>query len=391
MPCFRRGLLLLLLLPLPALAGEPEVSDVFIPKADGFKSIRIPSVVVAKTGAVLAFAEGRAANADQAKNKIVLKRSTDGGKTWGKIAVIADGGDKSFNNPCAVVERVSGRVLLMYQGYPASGDERSGKIQTGYDGEQIVRDFLITSDDDGVTWSKPRDLTREAKRPEKVTTIASGPGIGIQLRHGKYAGRLLFPFNEGPFGLWNIYAVYSDDKGKTWQRGEVAPGGLIDAPKGGKISTVNEAQFVELKDGSIRFNVRRWAGKPVRKTSVSDDGGTTWSKVEDVPELRDPSCMASVFRYTDPADGAKSRILFSGPQSDKRENGVVFLSYDEGKTWPVKRVLHKEGFAYSCLTALPDGTIGCLYEADGTSRIVFARFTLDWLTEGRDSLEKKEK
>ena len=170
--------------------------------------------------------------------------------------------------------------------------------------------------------------------------------------------------------------------------GEVAPGGLIDAPKGGKISTVNEAQFVELRDGSTRFNVRRWAGKPVRKTCLSTNGGVTWSKVEDATDLRDPGCMASVFRYTDPADGEKSRILFSGPQSTKRENGTVFLSYDEGLTWPVRRVLREGGFAYSCLTALPDGTIGCLYEADGPKRIVFARFTLDWLTGGGDHLGK---
>ncbi|MDB5172083.1 MAG: nedA 1, partial [Phycisphaerales bacterium] len=157
--------------------------------------------------------------------------------------------------------------------------------------------------------------------------------------------------------------------------------------KGGKASTVNEAQVVELKDGSVRFNARRWAGNAVRKTCVSEDGGATWSKVEDVPEQIDPSCMASIFRFTDSSNGGKSRILFSGPQSTRRENGNVFLSYDEGKTWPVKRVLCKEGFGYSCLTALPDKTIGCLYETDGAGRIVFARFTLDWLTEGKDALE----
>jgi sialidase-1 len=101
--------------------------------------------------------------------------------------------------------------------------------------------------------------------------------------------------------------------------------------------------------------------------------------------------MASVLRYTDPADGAKSRILYSGPQSTKRENGTVFVRYDEGRTWPTKRVLCKGAFAYSCLTALPDGTIGCLYEAEGMQKIVFARFTLDWLTEGKDQLEPKKK
>ncbi len=380
----RIGLLILLALPMMAWAGEPELADVFVPKADGFASIRIPSVIVTKAGTVLAFAEGRAANADQAKNKIVQKRSTDGGRTWSAVAIIAADGERALNNPCAVVERVSGQILLMYQSYPAKVSERSGTIRTGYDGELIVRNWLITSDDDGRTWSKPRDLTSSTKRETIVTTIASGPGIGIQLRHGKHAGRILMPFNEGPFGVWNIYAVYSDDRGKTWAMGEVAPGGLIAAAGGKTTSFVNEAQFVELADGSIRFNVRRWGGKAVRKTCVSADGGVTWSKVEDAPELIDPSCMASIVRYSDPADGQKSRLLYSGPQSTKRENGTVFVSYDEGKTWPVKRVLCAGAFAYSCLTTLPDGTIGCLYEADGTKKIVFARFTLEWLTGGKD-------
>src|SRR5205823_4257788 len=137
-------------------------------------------------------------------------------------------------------------------------------------------------------------------------------------------------------------------------------------------------------DGSVRINARQMAGKPLRKTSVSKDGGVTWSAVDDVADLKDPRCMAAIFRYSDPADGAKSRILFSGPQSTKRDTGTIALSYDEGETWPVQRVLWPGSFAYSVLTALPDGAIGCLFEADGTSRIVFARFTLDWLTLGKD-------
>jgi sialidase-1 len=330
------------------------------------------------------------ANADQAKNKIILKRSSDAGRTWRPLSVIADSGERSLNNPCAVVERESGTILLMFQSYPAGLRERSEKIQTGYEGERVVRSLLITSVDDGATWSKPRDVTRQTKRPEKVTTIASGPGIGIQLRHGPHAGRLLIPFNEGPYGQWNIYAVFSDDRGQSWQLGEIAPGGIVDTPGGGKASDVNEVQFVELKDGSIRANARRWAGTPFRKTCVSSDGGVTWSKVEEVRDLRDPSCMASILRYTDPADGGKSRILYSAPQSTKRENGTVFVSYDEGATWPVKRVLCEGPFAYSVLTKLSDGTIGCLYEADNMKRVVFARFTLDWLTAGKDRLENRE-
>jgi sialidase-1 len=379
-----------LLLAAAAPAAGPEFADVFAAGRDGFPSIRIPAVVVTRAGTVLAFAEGRAVAADQAKNKMILKRSRDGGRTWGKAAVIADAGERSLNNPCAVVERASGRVLLMYQSYPAGVAERSGRLRPGHEGDSIVRTFLITSDDDGASWSPPVDLTRSTKRPEAVTTIAGGPGIGIQLRHGPHAGRILIPFNEGPYGLWNIYAVFSDDGGKTWAMGDPAPGGLIPDGKGGRASTVNEAQLVELKDGSVRFNVRRMAGTGFRKTCVSTDGGRTWSRVGDVPEQVDPRCMASVLRYTDPADGAKSRILFSGPQSTKRENGTVLISYDEGATWPVKRVLWPGSFAYSCLTALPDGSIGCLFETDGANRVVFARFTLDWLTDGNDRLERNK-
>jgi sialidase-1 len=380
--------LVLLLVASAASAVEPELADVFVPDADGFASVRIPSVVVTCRGVVLAFAEGRAADSDQAKNKIILKRSTDGGRSWGKLAVVADGGDASLNNPCAVVERDTGRVLLMYQSYPPGVTERSDLIRPGHEGEFIVRSFLVTSADGGATWSEPREVTRETKRPQRATTLASGPGVGIQLRHGRHAGRILIPFNEGPWESWNVYAAYSDDRGRTWRMGDVVPGGLADDGKGGKVSTVNEAQLVELKDGSVRLNMRRWAGPHVRKASVSRDGGLTWSAVEDAPELRDPGCMASILRYTDPADGGRSRILFSGPQGDGREKGTVFLSYDEGATWPVRRVLVPGKFAYSCLVALPDGTIGCLYEADGTRKIAFARLTLDWLSGSTDRLEK---
>lgn len=381
---------LLVLVATHATGNEPVSVDVFVPKHDGFASIRIPAVVASRQNTLLAFAEGRAANADQARNKLILKRSTDGGKSWGKVAIVADDGDRSLNNPCVVVERRSGRVILMYQSYPAGTAERSARIQPGLEGEHVVRNLVISSDDDGLTWSPPRDVTRQTKRPEVVTTLATGPGLGIQLQHGPHAGRLLFPLNEGPFGLWNIYAVYSDDGGASWKLGGNAPNALVDTPQGKPSSQVNEAQFVELNDGSIRFNVRRWAGRAVRKTCVSRDGGLSWSKVEDVPELLDPSCMASVYRYPDTADRVNGLLLFSGPQSTKRENGTVFLSRDDGATWPVKRVLCEGSFGYSCLTALADGTVGCLYEAEGAKRIVFARFTLDWLTSGNDHSDGSE-
>lgn len=374
------GTVLVALIACAGAAAEPQFSDVFVAGRDQFPSIRIPSVVVTKTGVVLAFAEGRAIAADQAQNKIILKRSTDGGRTWGSLQIIAADGANSLNNPTAVVEQSSGRVWLMYQRIPGHLTEGSPTIATGYDGTNVYRNFLIWSDDEGAVWSQPRDVTRSTKRSTRATTIASGPGIGIQLTRGPHAGRLIFPFNEGPFYQWNNFAVFSDDRGATWQCGENAPGALFTDAKGKLRSQLNEVQMVELTDGSVRLNSRQFAGAKVRKTAVSHDGGATWSPVEDVPELRDPSCMASVFRVEAP--GSRSVLLYSGPDSMKRENGTVHLSRDDGRTWPAKKVLFPGSFAYSVLTQLPDGTVGCLFETDDANRIVFARFSLRWLTDG---------
>lgn len=352
-------------------AAEPQFSEVFTSGKDGYVSVRIPSVVVGKKGAVLAFAEGRLRATDQAENDIVLKRSADGGATWGTLQLLHDDGANSLNNPTALVAD-SGRIFLMYQRIPAHLKEHSKETATGFDGENIYRTFLTTSDDDGATWTPPRDVTRGTKHATGATTVASGPGLGLQLTRGPHAGRLVMPFNEGPYARWQNYAAFSDDAGTTWHCGANAPGALL-----GERSQINEVQMVELSDGRLRLNTRQFAGAKVRKTARSADGGATWSAVEDAPDLRDPSCMASVFRYS--FDDAQGRILYSGPDSAQRENGTIRLSLDDGATWPVQRVLYPGGFAYSVLTRLPDGTVGCLFEADGYARIVFARLPLEWL------------
>jgi sialidase-1 len=365
---------------LAALAAELEFSDVFTSGKDGYPSIRIPAVVATKAGTVLAFAEGRERPTDQASNDLILKRSTDGGKTWGHMQVVAEDGANSLNNPTAVVEQQSGRVFLMYQRIPAHLKERSPQTATGYEGTNVYRNFLVWSDDDGASWSKPREITRDTKRPERATTLASAPGNAIQLTRGPHRGRLIFPFNEGPYGLWNDYAASSDDRGATWKYGENVPGALLDDGKGGKRSQMNEVQMAEMSDGSVYLNSRQFAGAKVRKTSVSRDGGVTWSPVQDLPDLRDPSCNAGLLRYSFDDGNGKGRLLFSGPDSTKRDTGTIFLSLDDGATWPVKRVLWPGSFAYSALVRLPDGLVGCLFETDNYGRLVFARFPITWLT-----------
>jgi sialidase-1 len=334
---------------------------------------------------VLAFAEGRAFASDQAHNKILLKRSADGGKSWSPPQIVAADGDNSLNNPTAVVDRNTGRIWLMFQRIPAHLREGSAEIATGYEGTNVYRNFLIWSDDDGVTWSQPRDVTRSTKRPVGATTVASGPGLGLQLTRGRFRGRIIIPFNEGPFWRWNDYAVFSDDSGATWHCGETVPGALLTDARGKIRSQVNEVQMVELSDGSVMLNSRQFAGAKVRKTAVSHDGGASWSPVTDVPELRDPSCMASIFRYSFAYGGERNCLLFSGPDSDRRRNGTIHASFDDGKSWPVKKVLWPGSFAYSVLTRLPDGDVGCLFEADDCTCIIFARFPLSWLVTQPDS------
>ncbi len=370
---------LVLFLATAALAAEPEFADVFTSGSEGYASIRIPAVLVTKKGTVLAFAEGRKRATDQAENDIVSKRSTDGGRTWGALHLLHDDGANSLNNPTALQDSGSGRIFLLYQRIPAGMNEWGKGTATGLDGPNIYRNLLLTSDDDGETWNEPRDITATTKRPERATTIASGPGIGIQLTRGARKGRLLFPFNEGPVRQWQNFAVYSDDAGATWSYGADVPGALVPDGKGGEHSQLNEVQMVELSDGSVRLDSRQFAGAKVRRTALSKDGGTTWSPVAELPELRDPSCMAGVLRYSFGDAAGLGRLLHTGPDSTRRDHGTLYLSTDDGATWPVKRELWPGGFAYSVPTRFADGTIGVLFEADDYRRILFARLPLAWI------------
>ena len=163
-----------------------------------------------------------------------------------------------------------------------------------------MRNYVVHSDDDGVTWSKPLDVTRTTKNPERVTILASGPGIGIQLRLGRTPGGCSFRSMKGRLAAGMCSSVYSDDGGQTWKLGQPAPGCRVPNGKGGEISLVNEVQMVELADGSVMLNSRKWGGAAVRKVAVSEDGGVTWSSIREETALRDPGCMASILRYSFP-------------------------------------------------------------------------------------------
>jgi len=264
----------------------------------------------------------------------------------------------------------------MFQSYPDGKTETS--VEPGIEGDNICKGYVIYSDNDGETWSQMEEITQYIKRPEYVTSIASGPGIGIQLKKGEHSGRLIFPFNQGPWGDWKVYTVFSDDGGNQWQYGETA----LDGSSGHG----NEVQMIELENGNVLLNCRGIGGNKYRKKSISTDGGITWNPLEIDSNLIEPECQASIFRLSYNQDSQKNRVLFSNPYSmNSRANGTVLLSYNEGGSWAYRKTVQENFFAYSCLTLTQDNKIGLLYEGDDYQSIQFQKFTLEWLTNGNDS------
>ncbi|CAN5800734.1 sialidase family protein [soil metagenome] len=352
-------------------AEESEKIDVFVNGTEGYHTFRIPAVIATKEGTLLAFCEGRKnSRADHGDIDLVLRRSEDGGRSWGPLEpVYEEGGDEeiTIGNPCPVVDQFNGRIWMPFT----------------RDNDDV---FVIYSDDDGHTWAEPRKITDEVKRPV-WTWYATGPGIGVQLQRGPHAGRLVIPCDHRePFEQATAkfsHVFFSDDHGQTWKLGEsVSP-------------HTDECQVVELTDGRLQINMRNYwerdGKRPekgrMRAIATSADGGESWSELQFDSTLIEPVCQASLIRSESGTEGQRGeRLLFSNPASrTDRHLLTVRFSPDGGQTWPRSKVLHEGPAAYSSLIEQPDGSIGCLYEAGENhayERIVFERFSLDDLMVG---------
>lgn len=349
--------------------------DVFVAgKGNPYASIRIPCLINAG-GILVAMAEGRYTNTDQGQNDLIVSISRDGRK-WSKPAVAAASKGATFNNPCLVYDEETKTIWCFFQRYPEGVKERSRDIPTGWEDKRCVRNFVMSSKN-GKKWSKPRDVTATTKN-DGVTIMCSGPNPGVQLTRGAHKGRLVVPMNEGPFGSWTLAAVYSDDHGKTWRIGEKSAAG------GG----VNEVSVAETEGGGLFIVSRSSKGGGHRKVARSDDGGGTWGEISSHSELPCVGCQNGMSRYSFADDGklgGKSRILFSAP-TNGRNDGVVKMSYDDGRTWPVSKEVISGPFAYSVLAPVKPGVMGILYEVNSGNvrNIRFTTFTVDWLTDGAD-------
>ncbi len=354
------------LLPLflqEAEGSRPEHVDVFVSGAQDYHTYRIPALLVTPKGTLLAFCEGRKqGRGDAGDIDLLLKRSFDDGKTWSAAQVVWDDGPNTCGNPCPVVDRATGTVWLLLT-HNLGSDTEALLVDGKSKGTRTV--WVTKSTDDGATWAKPVEITKDVKAPE-WTWYATGPGVGIQLR----SGRLVIPCDNKVAGTKanQAHVIYSDDRGATWKLGGVV------GPK------CNESQVIERTDGTLLLNMRSYQASNRRLVATSKDGGLTWSKPVEDAALVEPVCQASLIRQE---VKGKSAVLFSNPASLKREKMTVRLSYDEGKTWPVAKELHAGPAAYSCLAMLPGGGIACLYERGikgPYETITVARFSPAWLT-----------
>ena len=264
---------------------------------------------------------------------------------------------------------------------------------------EYERTFYQRSEDDGLSWSKPVEITSTFdafKKDYAWKVLATGPNHSIQLK----TGRLLVPvwLSTGEGGNAHrpsvTATIYSDDQGKTWKAGDIA------VPCTDEWINPNETVAVELNDGRVMLNVRSESKAHRRLVVTSPDGATKWSTPNFDEALVEPICMAGIVRYE---HAGKSLILFSNPhnleggregkpepgKSRSRKNVSVKISRDEGQTWPVSKTLEPGPSMYSDIAVTQKGTILCFYGSSSKpgfagSGLTLARFNLEWLEQPRE-------
>jgi sialidase-1 len=334
---------------------------------DGYHTYRIPALAVTTKGTVLAFCEGRRNSwGDSGDIDLLVKRSTDHGRSWSRQQVIRDDGPNCCGNPCVVVDKETGTIFLLST-WNRGDDHEAGIIaRTSKDTRRV---FVLHSTDDGLTWSKPREITAEVKQPA-WTWYATGPGSGIRIEHGPNKGRLVIPCDHIEAGTKHYYShiIFSDDHGRTWQLGGTTPQ-----------HQVNECEVVELTGGRLMLNMRNYnRSNRARQTAASADGGLTWRDQRHDAALIEPICQAAIERFRWPQADKQGVIIFSNPASaTSRVNLTVRASLDDARTWPLSKVLWSGPSGYSDLAVLADDRIACLYEGGRENiaeTIIFAAF-----------------
>ncbi len=388
-------LLICILLGHSVAGAEPliEKQDLFrVGEDPAYSLYHIPGIVVSAKGTVLAWCEARkhaAGVSDWDDIRILLRRSTDDGKSWSEPLSIAEVPGPKSKNPLALRLKNIDLDTVTYNN-PVLIADRSGVIHMLFCLE-YMRVFYQRSDDDGLTWQGLTEITQvfdTFKQSYPWAVLATGPNHSIQLQ----AGRLIVPvwLSTGTGGNAHrpsvTAIVYSDDSGRTWQAGDIA------VPCTDEWINPNETVAVELNDGRVMLNVRNESTTHRRLITTSPNGATGWSTPAFDAALLEPICMAGIVRYR---VGGQSLILFSNPhnlerlnakpgQSRDRKNLSIKISRDEGQSWLLSKVVEPGPSMYSDLAVTPTGTILCFYGRGNKpgfagSGLTLARMNLEWL------------
>ncbi len=367
------------------MSAQPTITPVFISGSEGHKIYRIPAIIGLPNGDILAFCEGRVNDGgDFGDINIVMKRSSDKGKTWGDIQLVAEFDTLQCGNPAPVVDLTdplypNGRIFLFYN----TGNNHEGEVRKGKGYKQV---WYKTSTDGGYTWSTPVDITLQVHKPQKPDinpaynfiedwrTYANTPGHAMQFSNGKYKGRIYVAANHSAGGPqkeamdYKAHGFYTDDHGKTFRMSEP-----VNMPGS------NESTAAPLSDGRLMMNSRNQRGDvKARIVSISSDGGATWDTTFFDKNLPDPVNEGSLLNIG--FKKGKAILAFcNAADIAKRDNLTLRISYDEGKTWKKNFLIDSTGkranTAYSDIVRLNKKKIGILYEKDDYTKIVFSVVT----------------
>ena len=357
------------------------------PGQDGVHTSRIPGLVTSTKGTLLALYDARNERDDdlQGDIDIAINRSEDGGRTWQPMQTVLDmkewgGLPQKYNgvsDGCILSDDFTGDLYVIGLWMHGVLDPKTGKwienltdtstvwnhqwrahgSQPGYGVKQSSQFLISKSTDDGLTWSEPRNITRQVKK-EKWWLLAPGPGRGITMEDGT----LVFPVEgRNEDGLQFSTIMWSKDKGENWTVGEPA------------YYNTNECQVVELSDHSLMLNMRERSNRGRqegngRAIAVTADLGKTWTEHPTSRRaLIEPACQASLLRHDYIEDGEERHVLlFANPNSKERRNNITIkVSFDDGQTWPEEYWMlldEGRGAGYSCMTSIDEHTIGIFYE-----------------------------
>ncbi len=371
-----------LLIPTLALGRAPDLTqtDLFTQGEGGVNTYRIPALLETARGTLLAVADARHDGPRDlpARISLVVRRSLlpnrgrrgrepvppslgtvpraarplDRGRTWSPIQTLRAVREGGVGDASLLLDRKTGRIWCFH----AFGPPGVGFATPAPNTLQV---HAIHSDDDGVTWSAPSDLTPQLKNPAWQSIFATS-GTHFQTAKGRYLLPLVVRDEHGKIASRN---AYSDDGGQSWL---VSPAIAPDT---------DESKVIELSGGGLLQNMRN--GR--RRTIARSADGVHFEAAAHDEALIDPGCNAGFARYR---HGGRDLLLFTNAASEKRENISIRYSRDEGRTWSQPRTLHSGPGAYSAVIPLRDGSIAVLYERGDKSsveRITCARFRLDWL------------